>query len=57
MGLMTRAAWKASKLTVKYVVVPIALTAFWAAMAEKAQEAMQERHANGAIDPALRPAP
>ncbi len=53
---LAKLTWWTTKTTVKYVVVPIALTAFWATVAEKISE---EMHAtpNGAIDPALKPAP
>ncbi len=39
--------WFGTKMTVKYVVVPIAITAFWAAMLEKYQEHRAEAAPNG----------
>jgi hypothetical protein len=45
--MLGKLTWFTTKLTVKYVVIPIALTALWAAVLEKASEKIRP---NGKIE-------
>lgn len=58
--LAGKALWSASKVTVKYVIVPIAYTAALAYLMDKAAEQIREKtpaHADGPVETEIQPAP
>ncbi len=57
--LLGRLLWGTTKITVKYVVIPVAYTAALAATANYLADKVREDtpDANGRVDPVIRPEP
>lgn len=61
-GIIAKSVWKTAKFGVKYVVVPIAYTAFLGYLMQEAAEKIREggehrEHEAAHYDPELRPSP